>query len=378
MRHLVGLEIASSAVRVVEINRRLDSEGFATLKAAAMEPLPFDSPVVAGKISDKTAVAHAIREAVRTAGVPRRNVVVGIATDSYSAHLDIPAGAKDHEREFLIRQSDLHMWHVLDRKSARLSWRVVEKYVNGEGNSREILGVAATDSAVIASLEDTLDLAQIRPAAIDLSGAALVRALVRVPLEDRTVQTIVDIGSQQTLVITRVGPHPRSIQTVPVGGKAITDAIGRTLKLAPAAAEDHKRHMEIPRTEGLHTAFGSITGVSPESEKPLSEAEETLASAVDDLVAAIAELVDQDTALHPSMPTQGVLLVGGGSRLRGMRERTAARLGIPVHLGQPWVADKYGKNLEFLQGNRRALADLSVAIGLAMWGIVDRPSADLS
>ncbi len=376
MRRHIGLEVAASAIRVVEIQKKIDSNGFVTLKKVAIEPFPEESPVTLGKIEDRTTVAHAMREALSSAGLPRRGIVVGIAADSLAAYLEVPAGAKDHEREFLIRNADLSMWDTLDKENDRISWRVVESFTNGEGLPREILAVAAVKSETINRLEETLDLAQIRPAAVDLSGAALVRSLVRVQPSDRTTQTIVDVGAQQTLVVTRVGAHPRDIRTVAHGGDVVTDAVARASKLNPISAEEQKRHMEIPRTEGLNMPLGSIPGMSPTSLEPLSEVEEALTTAADELISSIANVVDQDTALNPSEPTQGVLLVGGGSRLRGIRERVAARLGVPVHLGQPWVADKFTKQTRFLEGNRRQLADLAVPVGLAMWGMIDRPSTD--
>src|SRR5690606_36211708 len=97
MKQYAGLEIASTGVRVAEIFKKPDQGGFITLKRAAIEPFPVDnSPVSMGRITDRTMVAHTIREALAKAGMARRGLVVGVTADALSAYLELPPGAKDH------------------------------------------------------------------------------------------------------------------------------------------------------------------------------------------------------------------------------------------------------------------------------------------
>lgn len=374
MNH-IGIDIAATGVRVVELEKKLDSSGFVTIKKAAIEPFGSTSPLSEGEITDPVTVAEAIRTALTKAGISRKSAVVGVSTNATARLLVIPAGARDHERETLLRSRPMSLWDLLDAKTARLSWRVVDTYRDEEGSPREVLAVAAVATETIQVIEHTLDLAQVRPAAIDLTASALIRALVRSAPGEDVVQTIVDVGAQHTVVVTRNGAYPRDVTTVNYGGDHITDAIQRTMGFASREqAEDHKRHLALPSLDDYTPTFGSLAN---QGDQPLSEVERMVTQAADDMVSAIADVIDQDTSNHATEPTRGVLLVGGGARLRGIRERLAARVGRPVHLGQPWVSDRMGRQARFLEGDRRAITDLTVAVGLAMWGSVSQPSTDL-
>ena len=73
-RRWLGLDIGSSAVKVVELSRADQSY---RVEAYAIEPMPAGS-VVAGNISDARTVGEAIRRACRRAGVKAQKVCAGI------------------------------------------------------------------------------------------------------------------------------------------------------------------------------------------------------------------------------------------------------------------------------------------------------------
>ena len=72
---LVGLDIGSSAVKVVELGRH---GGQHTVVAAGCEPLPYEA-IVDNAIADREAVAGAIQRAFRELGVKNREVAVAMS-----------------------------------------------------------------------------------------------------------------------------------------------------------------------------------------------------------------------------------------------------------------------------------------------------------
>lgn len=374
MRHL-GLDIGATGIRVVELEPKLH-EGFFVLRKVGFEPLPPGS-IIEGQIVDETTVASAVTTAIRNAKFPMVGFVAGVSHGAQAGLLDIPAGAKESEREHLIREAQLSMLSTFDDAySLRLSWRLLDTYVDEENVKHERLAISAAHQDTVRTIEKTLDMAGVRPRAIDLTGAALIRSLVRLAPGERTIQTLVDIGAEKTLVTTRTGPVPRSVREIPRGGRHVTDELMRELGANPDLVEEQKRRMELPSVGDNAESFSSAPGMSSLEGRQVSTAEAALQNAVDRLVTEISETIDSDSSTFPQNPTQGVTLIGGGARLHGLREYLAARLMVPVFVGNPWIAPEFNRQTSFLEGDPEALSDLTVAAGLAAWGMSSKSWTD--
>jgi cell division ATPase FtsA len=200
---------------------------------------------------------------------------------------------------------------------------------------------------------------------MDLSGAALLRALTRANPQYGEVSTVVDIGASKVVVATRSGHHLRSVRTTAGAGVEMTRALAQAVGCTFEEAENIKRGMRLPAVER-----NTVDGYAKAEQEQISPAERILSQSVNMVVDSIAQSIEADAANFGSY-TQGVTLCGGTSLLRGVKDRLQRRVGVPVIIGRPWAeVERSRRNAAFFiegQLDPRVLLSLSTAIGLALW-----------
>lgn len=379
MSRRVGVDIGSSEVRAVEVTG-FDSHGLARVTRVGVAPLR-EGSVVGGQVKNHVTVSQALHKALRAAGVSSYGFVLGLSSPSVAiGRIDLPAAVKAAEREGAIRHAGTELGPTVRLNEAALSTTLAGIETTGEGHTIANLVVAAARRDDVETLRKVCQLVRCNPRAIDLSGAALLRALVRVERGDTQVATIVDIGAAKTMVVTRRGPHLRSMRIIPSGGvdltRAIASASGRSL-------EDAERQKYALRVGSLANSgpvelptpgYGIDAPEEPvmPASVPQTASEEALLGAVDHLVDEIAESIESDAANNGGSYTRGVTLAGNSALLLGLKERLSPRVGVPVHVGRPFATIIRNRHTESLFGasgkvDERRLLSLSLAVGLACW-----------
>lgn len=364
----VGVDIGSSGVRVVEVIG-LDAYGYAIIRRAVTIPLR-EGIVVAGDIKHPAVVGQALDAAFKKAKVSRHGFVLGTTSRFVTVgRITSPDAVQPAERTAQIRMSRQEISPTVPLAESSVSWNLVRTEVTSTKNIVHTLNVGAVLNREIAELQNVCRLANATPQAIDLTGAALVRAMVRVPPEDDSVATVVDIGATKTLIVTRQGLHVRSIRTVPMGGASITRALMGVLQVPYEEAEERKRYVRV-RSARQSAAETSYSGISGE-QSALSEAEIAVNRSAEALVEEIAKSVSADAQANGRQMTQGIQLTGGGARLIGLAERIEARVGVPTAKAAQWADAEFNKSTAHLfkggEPDVDALNDLAAAVGLALW-----------
>ena len=377
----VGVDIGSSAVRVVQVTGT-DSKGYATIGRFAVAPLG-EGAVVAGKIRNPQAVSLALSRALKEAGASKYGFILGLASpEAAVAQLVLPAAIKPGERIGSIRADGRAIAPTLPLVDSALSTNVLRIDTTGEGTAAVTLVVAAALRSEVDLLRQVCKLSNCVPQAIDLAGAATMRALVRDRLNSANVATVVDLGMTKVTIVTREGLHVRSIRTAPGGGTELTRAIAGAGEWTFQEAEARKRSMHVgtrstaPSTSaleepGAYSGYGIMEETtSGEDVRVMQNVEDAVNAAVDSLVDQVAQSIEIDADLHHSM-TRGVTLCGGTSLLRGLKDRLQQRVGTEVHVGRPWAHLEPSKRhtAHFRSGveDPQLLLQLTTATGLALW-----------
>jgi type IV pilus assembly protein PilM len=370
MRH-VGVDLSSTEVRVVEVSG-LDTKGFARVKRFGTSPVK-EGAFVAGKLRNPQAVSLALIRALKAAGVSRYGFVLGLSSpETAVARMVLPASIKPDERLSAITNLKLEVSPTVPLSQAVISTNLLRTDRTGEGTLMNTLVVAAALKTEVEQFNEMCRLARCVPAAIDLSGAATLRAFVRGTPSDEEVATVVDIGATRTTIVTREGLHLRSIRMIPEGGAELTRAVAAAGGFEMAEAERVKRTLRV--TGAPHVApVGGVMGVmGPETEyaSGTTTPDEALAAAVEALVDQIAQAVELDAANHGTM-SRGVLVCGGTALLRGLKERLQSRIGVEVRIGRPWARlEPNRRNLPYLRSGKEdpaLMMNLATAVGLALW-----------
>ncbi len=147
---------------------------------------------------------------------------------------------------------------------------------------------------------------------------------------------LADIGAGTTDLIVYSGGAVRHTATVPVGGEHFTADLAVGLRTSIAAAEavkcEHGQARAGQVTDAAPLMVEGLGGEEPQAVLPVRVAEILEARARELLELIRAEL--QRTRLIRAIPA-GLVLTGGGAKLRGLVELAESVVGLPARLGRP-------------------------------------------
>ena len=370
----VGIDIGATAVRAVLVKGK-DDKSSAIVSRIGIIPLR-EGSVSRGRIQKPVVVAQAVLAALKSIDARKYGFILGYSGSEMAvSRMPLRSEVKPNERLSAIRTLDQPISPTLRNDEAVIDTNFVRTDIAADGRSIDTLVVAAARREDIEALQKLMILARCQPRAIDLSAAALMRALVRVPENTTEVGTIIDIGATKTTVATRQGLHLRSVRVVPVGGANITQAIQAATGDTAEEAEARKRLMRLSSMQDmpvvLQTSYGASSAPTTGGMDKESKLDEAVNNVINDLIEQTAQLIENDASDFGNTLTQGAVLSGQSSQLPGLKDKFNQRLGVPVQLGRPWAHIEANKaNAPFLTAgpdNPQVLLELSTAIGLALW-----------
>jgi type IV pilus assembly protein PilM len=375
----VGIDLGATAVRVVEV-AGTDSDSLAQITKVSVVPLQ-PGAIVGGRIKDPTAVSWALTRALKEAKVKTYGAVIGLSSpDTALARISLPGVLRDTEWASVLRTSDKPISPKLPIGRSSLSLYSLEEQLDESGTValRTLMAAAALDDEV-ELLRQVCRASKVTPRAIDLAGAATMRCLTRSVAGNDDVATLVDVGASKIAVATRQGLHLRSLRTIEGGGDRITRSImgvtgssydqAEELKLLMrlAAPDQARRTAQVAAT----SAYGHVEASTVNEVDDSDVALESMTSSCNQIIDDIAAAMESDAAKHPNAPTQGILLCGGASLLRGFKDQLVQRVGVPAVVGRPWARIVAGKRTSqlLIDGTEDPvlMLGLATATGLALW-----------
>ncbi|MXZ71716.1 MAG: type IV pilus assembly protein PilM [Acidobacteria bacterium] len=359
---LVGLDIGSSAVKVVEVVRHR-SRAIATVGRAST---PVGS-IVDGAIVRPYDVAAAIRQAFAASGIRRRDVAVALPGSAVIVkRIELPptpptqlagAVAREAARQLPFNPDDVHF----------------DFHLNGAGppgadGPLDVMLVAARRETVKAYVGAVVEAGR-TPAVIDVGALALQNVFEwtegraqEAPMDvpAHACVALLDVGASATTVnVVRAGTSLLT-RNVPTGGNACSEALQRELDLSFDIAERLK--LGLP-----------ARGWTPADAAPV------LRGAADALALEVQrtlEFVEAGTAEGGSDPQRRIdriALAGGASRAAALDAALRAHFGDVVRPLNPF--DRLTvKNLpaDDPTGADALRASASIAVGLALRGLDER------
>ena len=172
---------------------------------------------------------------------------------------------------------------------------------------------------------------------------------------------LADIGGGTTDVAIFIEGSVWHTTVLPVGGNHITNDVAVGMRIPFEAAEQlkidhgHARHETIDPTEVVQVkAFGD-GGITRVQRRDLAEIIEARVEEIDQLI-----LQEIKRSGYDGLLPAGVVMTGGTSQLRGLRELGRQVLALPVRVGIP----------QNLQGLTDAIDSpaYATAVGLLLWG----------
>lgn len=341
-RTSIGLDIGTSAVRAAQL--RISGSGI-TLERFGEVPLP-PGAVRAGEVLDPARVAGALRElwaAVEPAG---DKVVLGVASPAVVVEpAELPISA---DRQLALPAS------VTDRLPMPLESTLVDflalEPAPSPGAPQVVRGLlVAVPRALVEAAVAAVELADLLPSVVDLTGFAALRAVGRVDEFGLgvPVEAVIDIGAELTGVVVHAGGTPRFVHVLQRGGRDVATAIAGRAGLVLDEAE---------------TLLWGLEETSSRDPLLSRVVEATVGALVRDLRACL----EKDMASSGGPAVGRVTLTGGAAELVFLRNRLQAAVGVPVDRVSPLDAVRLGRTGLTIDQLEEVASRAAVAIGLAL------------
>jgi type IV pilus assembly protein PilM len=349
----VGLDIGSSAVRAAVVDTAKASP---LLRRFADMPLP-PGAVVAGEIVDPGAVAEAVGALWKRNKLPRKRVVIGIASQRVIVRqVDVPHLEEAEMVEALPFQVEDAI--PIPVEEAVLDYVPLEEFNTPDGELMLSILVVAAQREMIDEFLGVASSASLDVLSIDLQAFGLVRAAfgADLMLGGDGPQALLDIGISMSQIAIVRGGITRFVRILPVGGDQFTEDLRAGLSLGYEDAEELKRVVGVA-PDGM-----------PEGEGDQAVARRLLTRTADSLIEEIRGSINYYLTQAGEHSLGRLVVSGNGARLPHLANRIARALGTRVEPVR--VLDHVGVGR--LQMTESQLLDLQpvlpASVGLAMWG----------
>ncbi|HXH27971.1 MAG TPA: type IV pilus assembly protein PilM [Candidatus Polarisedimenticolia bacterium] len=338
---LVGLDIGSSAVKVVELKELGKGKGYQLLNVALERLSP--EAIVDGAIMDSGLVIDTIQRAFSSRRIKCADVAIALSGHSVIIKkISIPATSEEELAEVIPWEAEQYI--PFDVEDVNLAYQVLKGGSNGEGNMDVLLVAAKKDK--INDYTSVVSQAGRNPLLVDVDVFALQNCYEMNYDTDATMGTaLINIGASTTNVSILKGTTSIFWRDISVGGNHFNDAIRKELNLSFDQAESLKRGEEVD-------------GIPVENVTPI------ITSVNDFIGTEIQKTVDFFKNTTPGENIERLVLAGGSSRVPHLKEALSERFGVPTEPLNPFNRVQVGRGIspETLE---ELGSSVSIAVGLA-------------
>lgn len=341
---LVGLDIGSNAVKVVELDVNGDC---CEVAAMASAPVPFGS-LVDGVIVDSTAVAGAIGRALDTGRVRGRRVAASLSRHAVMVkRLAVPFMDRAELAASIRIEAERHV--PFDVDDVNLDYHVLEPVTAIAGHDTLEVMLVAAKKDTVARYTEVIREAGCAPVVIDVGAFALQNAYAFNHGADGRIAALLDVGASAVTVNIVRGARPIFTRDIAGGGIACTEALRRELELSFEDAERVKRGLPVPGCR-------------------VEEAAAVVHAAGEELLAEIQKTFDFRAPDVEDVRIENIVLSGGASAANGFEAACGRRFEATVERLDPFrrVALATGLAEDAVRFGMGSAA--AVAVGLALRG----------
>lgn len=340
---LLGLDISSSSVKLVELGR--NKEGEYVLERCAIEPLE-RGWITDGNIEKFDEVAEAMRRVVKKSGTRTRNVAMALpASAVITKKIILPGGMSEQELETQV-ETEANQYIPFSLDEVSLDFCVVGPSPSAPGDV-EVL-IAASRKEKVQDRQGLAEAAGLKPIIVDVESYASRLAA------GRLIQALPNEGKDLMVALFEVGAFNTSMQVLrndevlydrdqAFGGAQLTQLIVRQYGFSPEEAESKKRNGDLPEDyeAGVLRPF------------------------VDSMAQEIARALQFFFTSTPHNRVDAILVAGGSASLPGLSEAITAQTSFSCSVADPFQGMHIGEGVREKKVRREAPSYLT-SCGLAM------------
>ncbi len=372
-QYSVGLDIGTTKI-VAIVGRRNEHGKIEVMGVGKAKSLGVHKGIVNNISQTITSIKAAVEEAQKSAGVPIKNVTVGIA-GKHIRSLQHSDYIMRENPETYITEDDIEKLKDQVKKLVMLPGEEIihvlpqEYKVDSEGEIHEPVGMhgkrlEANFHVVVGQMGSIRNIARcVKEAGLEMEALTLEplasSEAVLTKEEKEAGVAIVDIGGGTTDIAIFKDNIIRHTCVIPYGGGIITEDIKEGCSIIEKHAEQLKTKFgsALPEMEKEST-YVTIPGLHGRPDKEISL--KTLAQIINARVEEILEMVNTELKAYGAYEQKkkliaGIVLTGGGSNLKHIRQLANYTTGFDSRLGfaNEYVANdknQYLKGPEFATG----------------------------
>jgi cell division protein FtsA len=381
-RHVVALDIGSTKTCAL-IGEMDEDSGVKFAALGAAESKGWRKGQIVNLDLAVSSIRRAVEEAETIVGVPVESALIGIAGShvrgvNSRGGITVGARPRDIQREDVRRSIEAARGVSLPEDREVLHVLPQEFSLDAQDNIRDAIGMVGQ------RLEANVHIVTASGTATQNIVTAVNRAGVRV--DDTVLEQLasadscvtqderelgcclLDIGGGTTELIAYVGGVVRQTAAIPVGGDHFTNDLAVGLRTPVPEAEKIKREYACA-FRALQMEDFSIEIASVGDRPPRTVYARMLADIVEPRAQELLSLVRDELrrgGLDSQIPA-GIVLTGGGARLRGLVELAEKTFNLPVRVAAP-------RGLTAMS-DEVAHPEYATAVGLVLYGARTRRTA---
>lgn len=340
---LIGVDISSSAVKMVEIEQA--GKNLLRVERYVIESLPKDA-VTDGNIMNLEAVAESLRRAWKRMGTRTKHVAMALpAAAVITKKIIVPAGLREDELETQVEtEANQYIPFALDE--VNLDFQALGPAASGP-DDMEVL-IAASRKEKVEDRVAAAESAGLKAFVMDVESFATQAACEMVAQQlpnagrDQTI-AVVDIGASMMHVNVLRNGQSIYLREQTFGGNQLTQEIQRRYSLSSDEAEIAKRQGGLPE----------------------NYESEVLQPFMDTLALEVARAIQFFFSSSQFTQVDHILLAGGCAMIPGLDEIVATRTQSSTMIANPFASMALSSRIKPKQLTLDAPA-LLIACGLAM------------
>lgn len=304
----LGIDIGSSAIKVVELNVVDDRVVLGTYASIALGPYADKTIGTATKLSDAK-ISEALADVIRESKSKSNSAGVAIPFASSLVSVVSLPNVSDRQLESMV-PLEARKYIPVPMGEVELNWSVIPKRDGEKMDTKDVLVVAIHKDA-ITKYDSVIKKSGMMARFFEIEIFSSLRAVAG---RDDVPTVIIDFGAASTKLYIVERGVLRGSHTINRGAQDVTTTIARAQNITPDEAEIKKRKFGLLEEGGIRE--DSLLVI----DHILSEARTMILSSERKTKAKIGR----------------VILLGGGATLKGLSEVASDKLHHEVELGSPF------------------------------------------
>lgn len=268
-RSLIGMDISSSAVKMVEL--AMDAKGGYRVERYVIEPLPRDA-VADGNIANLEGVADTIKRGWRKLATSTKHVALALPVSHViTKKIIVPGGQREDELEMFV-ESEANQYIPFPMEDVELDFQILGSAPSSP-DELEVL-IAASKKEKVEDRVAAVEAAGLKADIVDVDAFAMSAAFELVQrqlpqMAEGKIIALIDIGASLLgLTVVKDGQQLYSREQA-FGGAMLTQEIARVFGMSFDEAELEKRRNNLPENYDAHVLEPFVANLSLEVSRAL-------------------------------------------------------------------------------------------------------------